>query len=80
MEEINHQRGTSMNQEVTDNNLYLFLPGKIARMIQICPVTLYRSDTYRRLTDQSTKLWHYGPTALYEEFMEEENVNKNNQL
>lgn len=40
MEEINHQGGTSMNLEVTDNNLYLFLPGKIARMIQICPVTL----------------------------------------
>lgn len=29
-----------MNLEVTNNNLYLFLPGKIARMIQICPVTL----------------------------------------
>lgn len=40
MEEINHQRGIFMNLEVTDNNLYLFLPGKIARMIQICPVTL----------------------------------------
>ena len=40
MEETNHQEGTSMNLEVTDNNLYLFLPGKIARMIQICPVTV----------------------------------------
>lgn len=43
MEEINHQGGTSMNLEVTDNNLYLFLPGKTARMIQICPVTLLPS-------------------------------------
>ena len=65
MEEINHQGGTSMNLEVTDNNLYLFLPGKIARMIQICTgQRTRRADTYRRLTDQSTKLWHYGPTAV----------------
>ena len=81
-----------MNLEVTNNNLYLFLPGKIARMIQIYArqqgisikealLRFSRSDTYRRLTDQSTQRWHYGPVALYEEFMEEEkNVNKNNHL
>ena len=29
----------------------------------------YASDTYRRLEEESTKLWHYGPVALYEEYL-----------
>ena len=60
-----------MNLEVTDNNLYLFLPGKIARMIQICPVTLLQTS------QPNCGIMIPQP---YEEFMEEENVNKNNQL
>ena len=31
----------------------------------------YYSNTYKRLADESTKLWHYGPVALYQEFKEE---------
>ena len=29
--------------------------------------SIYSSVTYRRLEDESTKLWHLGPVALYEE-------------
>lgn len=29
---------------------------------------LYTSSFYARLADESTKLWHLGPVALYEEY------------
>lgn len=72
-----------MNLEVTNENLYLFLPGKIALMAQIYArhhrvstgealLRFYRSETYRRLSDESSKLWHYGPVDLYREFVAEE--------
>lgn len=71
-----------MNLDITNENLYLLLPGKISRMAQIYVhehhVTLiealrlfYRSDTYKRLADETTKLWHYGPVAIYQEFTDE---------
>ena len=28
----------------------------------------YASDTYRRLEREETKLWHYGPVALYQDY------------
>ena len=28
---------------------------------------IYASNTYRRLETEETKLWHWGPVALYEE-------------
>jgi hypothetical protein len=31
---------------------------------------LYSSAFYARLADESTKLWHLGPVALYEEYQE----------
>lgn len=31
---------------------------------------IYNSATYRELEDESTKLWHYGPVALYQTFLE----------
>lgn len=31
---------------------------------------LYTSPFYKRLADESTKLWHLGPVALYEEYQE----------
>ena len=31
----------------------------------------YRSETYKRLADESTKCWHFGPVFLYREWMEE---------
>lgn len=71
-----------MNLEINNENLYLLLPGKISRVAQFYAheqhVSLldalrrvYRSVTYKRLADETTKLWHYGPVALYQEFMDE---------
>jgi hypothetical protein len=33
---------------------------------------LYSSAMYKKLQDESTKYWHLGPVALYEEFLEEQ--------
>ena len=33
---------------------------------------LYSSEMYKKLQDESTKYWHLGPVALYEEFLEEQ--------
>jgi len=67
-----------MNLNVTQDNLYFFLPSKISWMagmlsednnISIADAVkqIYESDTYRRLEKEETKLWHLGPVALYEE-------------
>jgi hypothetical protein len=67
--------------EVTQQNLYLLLPSKMSwlatmlaedRGISIVEAMtiLYSSSFYARLADESTKLWHLGPVALYEEFQE----------
>lgn len=32
----------------------------------------YKSDTYKELEQEETKLWHYGPVALYEEYIEKQ--------
>ena len=66
-----------MNLEVTQQNLYLFLPGKIANVANIiadndnCSVLeamrrFYASKTYMGLQKEETKLWHLGAVALYE--------------
>lgn len=66
-----------MNLHVTQENLYLLLPSKvawIADMMQDDTKTstvevlkkIYSSDTYRQLEKESTKLWHLGPIALYQ--------------
>ena len=69
------------DMEVTQQNLYLLLPSKMSwlatmlaedRGISIVEAMtiLYSSSFYARLADESTKLWHLGPVALYEEFQE----------
>lgn len=71
-----------MNLEITDKNLYLLLPGKVSMLVQFYVrehhVTLvealklfYNSDTYRKLADETSKMWHLGPVALYQVFTEE---------
>lgn len=71
-----------MNREITNKNLHLLLPGKISLFTKIyaekkesTPLealrTFYRSNTYKKLEQENTKLWHYGPVALYEELEEE---------
>ncbi len=71
-----------MNLNITQQNLYLLLPSKMSwlanmlaedRGITIVDAmkTLYTSSFYARLADESTKLWHLGPVALYEEYLAE---------
>lgn len=71
-----------MNREVTDKNLYLLLPGKVSLFAKIyveknggtivdAVRMFYRSNTYKALEKEDTKLWHYGPVSLYQEFLEE---------
>lgn len=68
-------------QNITSENLYLLLPGKVSKMAVMyakdsgMSITeslerIYQSDTYRQLEDEGTKLWHYGPVALYQMFRE----------
>ena len=63
------------NIEVTQENLYLFLPGKIANVAAIiadndhCTMLeamqrFYASPVYRELQQEDTKLWHLGAVAL----------------
>lgn len=72
-----------MNLTVTQDNLYLLLPSKISWMASMLAEDkgisvveaikrLYSSAMYKKLQDESTKYWHLGPVALYEEFLEEQ--------
>ena len=67
-----------MNLNVNQDNLYLFLPSKISWMASMLSEdkgislteaikAIYASDTYHRLETESTKFWHLGPIALYED-------------
>lgn len=67
--------------KITNENLYLILPGKVSRMgimyaedfglsITEALKRIYKSATYRELEKEETKLWHLGPVALYEMFLE----------
>lgn len=66
-----------MNLEVTQQNLHLFLPGKIANVAAIiadhdhCSMLeamqrFYASPVYRQLEQEDTKLWHLGAVALWQ--------------
>lgn len=70
-----------MNREITNKNLHLLLPGKVSLFAKIYVEEkggsmldalrmFYKSNTYKALEQEETKLWHYGPVALYEEFEE----------
>ena len=63
--------------KVNQSNLYLLLPSKVAWMADMLSEDrntsvveamrmIYSSDVYRKLGDESTKMWHFGPTALYQ--------------
>lgn len=67
-----------MNLDINQNNLYLLLPSKVAwladmlsedRDISVVEAVrqIYLSNTYKRLEDKSTKMWHLGPVALYQD-------------
>ena len=66
-----------MNLNITQDNLYLLLPSKIGWLAMLMVEdkgvsiteaieTLYKSDLYKQLEKEETKLWHLGPVALYE--------------
>lgn len=63
--------------EVNQSNLYLLLPSKVAWMADMLSEDrntsvveamrmIYSSDVYRKLEDETTKMWHHGPIALYQ--------------
>lgn len=69
------------NRVITQSNLYLILPGKVSKMATMYAEdfgvsvlealkVIYQSNTYRELEDEKSKLWHYGPVALYQLFLE----------
>lgn len=71
-----------MNLNITQSNLYLLIPGKVAGVARIYAeengVTIldamkkfYATPLYLQLCDEATKLWHYGAVALYEKWQEE---------
>lgn len=75
-----------MNFNINQDNLHLLLPGKLSWMTEMHMTdhnssvvealrALYQSPLYSDLECESTKLWHYGPVALYE--MWQENNKKN---
>lgn len=68
-----------MNLTITQQNVYLLLPSKMSwianmlaedRGISIVEAIkiLYSSEMYAMLEDESTKAWHLGPVALYQDF------------
>ena len=70
-----------MLETMTQNALCDFIPGKAARITTLLRrdrkmglkqalLTFYRSDAYRLLEREETKLWHLGPVALYQEYQE----------
>ena len=66
--------------DINKDNLYLLLPGIVAGVASIyaeengCSEIeaiqkIYSSELYPCLADESSKLWHLGPVALYEEIL-----------
>lgn len=67
-----------MNLDITQSNLYLILPSKVSRIAEMMSDNnnvsiieairlIYSSDTYKHLEQESSKQWHLGPVALYQE-------------
>ena len=66
-----------MNTEITNENLYMLLPSKAMQVARIYQEMhggngldalrrFYRSTVYKQLEQEETKLWHWGPVALFE--------------
>ena len=71
--------GDIMNLTITQENVHLLIPSKLSWMANMLAEDkgisiveamkmLYSSEVYARLEKESTKAWHLGPVALYEEF------------
>ena len=68
--------------EINQDNLYLLLPSKVSclavlliedRNMGIVEAIklIYSSKLYKKLKVESTKMWHLGSVALYQELSEE---------
>lgn len=68
--------------KITQDNVHLFIPLKIAKVTEMIVQTenrnweevmieLYNSKVYADLEKEDTKLWHEGATYIYESFKEE---------
>lgn len=68
--------------QITQDNLYFLLPSKVSLLAKMLDEDtgmgvvnsirrIYKSNMYRRLEIEETKLWHAGPVALYEELQDE---------
>lgn len=69
------------DRRINNNNIHLILPGKVSRMAVMCAedfkisitealTRIYQSPVYQELENEETKLWHLGPVALYQMFLE----------
>ncbi len=72
-----------MPGEVTQQNLHLFIPGKVAGAAMLLAkgrglspenalVAFYNTKTYGLLEREDTKYWHYSPSQLYQVMTERE--------
>ena len=70
-----------MIPEITQNNLHLFIPRKVAVLVcryakqanistKEALLNFYQSNTYSLLSQEKSKLWNFGDNYLYEEFLE----------
>ena len=66
---------------ITSDNLYMILPFKVSQLsmlyakkfgvsIKDAVIAIYKSNTYKELEKEETKLWHLGPVALFEYYIE----------
>lgn len=66
-----------MINAITPETLYLLLPSKVSQMAVLYAKkfnvsvidaikAIYRSNTYKALEREESKLWHLGPVALME--------------
>lgn len=65
------------NTKITQQNIYLILPYKVGQLAMLYAKkfntslvesikSIYKSNTYKELEKEETKLWHLGPVALLE--------------
>ena len=69
--------------EINQSNLYLLLPSKVSWLADMVTTNkgislidaikqIYSSDTYKRLENEETNMWHWGPVDLYNEMISKE--------
>lgn len=70
-----------MINAISPDQLYLILPYKVSQLSMLYAKKfgvsiidalkeIYNSNTYKALSREETKLWHYGPVALFEYYLD----------